>query len=426
MPVIELWQERLVRLLRWSERYTKTDMVYLAGGGFWITLSSICISLFSLALYVAFAHFLPKDVYGNYQYLLSITAIAGGFTLSGMNSAVGQAVARGYEGTLRASIPVQLRWGLLSFFGAFAGGAYYAFVGNYTLAIGFILVGLLTPIVNTYNTYMSFLLGKKDFMRVFLYNFATNIPFYALLILASFFFKNPVVLLAVNLGSTAIMLAWAYRKTIRVYRPNDRVDEEALRYGKHLTIMGVFSMLVSQLDSILVFHFLGAVDLALYSFATAVPDRLAGLFKFVPLTALPKFSEKSSEEIRSTLGPKLIQLTAVVLLGAGMYMIVAPLFFQIFFPQYEPSVPYSILYALSMLTVVGNIPLTALTAQRHTRELYIYNIISPLLQLILLYGGIITWGLWGLVGAKVVSAALTSALSAGLFMYGRAASRTDN
>ncbi|HWB33884.1 MAG TPA: oligosaccharide flippase family protein [Candidatus Paceibacterota bacterium] len=419
-------QEKLHRLLRWSERYTKTDMVYLAHGGFWITLSSVSISFFSFLLYIAFAHFLPKDVYGNYQYLLSISAIAGGFTLSGMNSAVGQAVARGYDGTLRASIPTQLRWGLLSFAGALIGSIYYAFAGNYMLAIGFALVGFLTPVINTYNTYMAFLLGKKDFMRVFLYNLATNLPFYALLVAASFFFKNPLVLLAVNLGSTACMLGWAYRKTLAVYKPNDLVDEEALRYGKHLTVMGIFAMLVSQLDSILVFHFLGAIDLALYSFATAIPDRLGNLFKFIPLAAMPKFSEKSGEEIRSSILPKLVQLAAALLLGAGVYIVAAPLFFRLFFPQYEASVPYSFFYALSMVGVVGNVVLTALTAQRRTRELYIYNTVTPLLQLALLYGGIIEWGLWGLVGAKVASSILTTLIAIALLMYGRAASRISN
>lgn len=401
-------------------------MVYLAAGGWWLNLASVTISIFSLVLYIAFAHLLPKDVYGNYQYLLSIFAIAGTFTLSGMNSAVSQSVARGYDGILKASIGIQLRWGLIPLVGALVGALYYALQGNYLLAGGFAIIGALTPIINTYNTYVSFLIGKKDFYRVFLYNLLTNIPFYAALILVSFFFKQALLLLAANLCVNAIMLVVLYRRTLNVYKPNDRVEEEALTYGKHLSVMGLFGALVGQADNILVFHYLGAVDLALYAFATAIPDRLANFFKFIPLTAMPKFSEKSDEEIRASLGPKLVKLTLAGLLGAGVYALLALPFFRVFFPQYETSVAYSMLYAFTMLGVAGNVAVSALIAQKHTRKLYIYNTAAPLAQLGLQFAGILFFGLWGLVGAKTLSTLLTSLFAVMLFMRQRAPSQTDN
>ena len=43
----------LIRLLRWSEKYTKTDMVYLAHTGFWSNLNAFFTAFLSLLLYIA-------------------------------------------------------------------------------------------------------------------------------------------------------------------------------------------------------------------------------------------------------------------------------------------------------------------------------------------------------------------------------------
>lgn len=400
-----------IRFLRWTERFTKTDMVYLAKGGFWINLSSLTITLFSFVLYLAFARFLPKEVYGTYQYLLSISAIIMAFSLGGMNTAVAQAVARGYEGTYRIAVRLQLIWSLIPLTGAFVGAGYYALRGNHELAIGFVLIGLAIPFVTTFNTYGAYLLGKKDFRRVFAYNFALNVPYYLGLILAAFYLKSALALLAVNLVINAVVLLYLHFRVLKKFKPNSSTDPKALSYGKHLSVMGTLTTIIGQLDNVLVFHFLGPVDLAIYTFATAIPDRAANFFKFFSFTSLPKFAEKTEAQIRSTIGPKLLKLTALVFVTSIVYMFLAPFFFRIFFPQYMDSVPFSALYALSMVGIAGGVALSALTAQKRTKDLYAYSIVTPILQLALQYAGIVLYGLWGLVAGKTISVLLTSGIA---------------
>jgi len=415
-------KKRFISFLRFTERYTKTDMVYLATSGFWVNVSSITITLFSLALYIVFARFLPKEVYGTYQYLLSLSAIIGTFTLSGMNTAVARAVARGHEGTYRASIAMQLKWALIPCIGALIGALYYAIQGNMLLAIGLFLIGVATPFVTAFNTYGAFLTGKKDFRRLFLYNFSLNVPYYGGLILAAFYFKSALVLLAVNLAVNAIVLALLYRQTLRTFKPNDEVDAETFSYGKHLSAMGIFSALIGQIDNVLVFHYLGAVDLAIYSLATAIPDRIAGFSRFFSLTSAPKFANKSEEEIRSSIGPKLLKLTFVALIGAFLYMFVAPFLFTFFFPQYVTSIPFSMLYAFGMVGTAGGVALSALSSQQRTKDLYVFNIVTPIIQLSLQLGGVLLYGLWGLVFGKTLSTLLTSLFSVFLLLRNRTSS----
>ena len=65
-------RQKMLEFLRWSERYSKTDMLYLVRGGFWLSLNHIAASVSSLILAVAFANLIPAETYGTYRYVLSI------------------------------------------------------------------------------------------------------------------------------------------------------------------------------------------------------------------------------------------------------------------------------------------------------------------------------------------------------------------
>lgn len=408
---------RFLALLRWSERYTKTDMAYLATTGFWSNANTVFVSLASFLLYILFNRYVSKEAYGTYQYLLSVGAIVGAFTLTGMNGAVTRAVALGQEGALRAAVRAQLRWALIPLLGSWALGTYYLFLHNPTLGWGLILIGIFVPINNAFNTYAAFLQGKKDFRRGFLYSLWWNVPYYLAVGLAAIFFKAALLLLAANLISQAIGLFIAYKRTLTTYKPNVLSGEGTLTYGNHLSVMGLLGSVVGQMDSILTFHFLGAADLALYSFATAIPDRVGSLFKFLPAAAFPKFAERSPSEIRVGLMRRLFLGTLVALALAGCYALIAHFIFALLFPAYLAAVGYSQWYALSLGGIMTGVMVNALTAAGDVRALYRYNIASPLVTLVLEFSGILLFGLAGLIGARIIGSIFSVLL--GILLYWR-------
>lgn len=405
----------LKRFLRFTERYTKTDMVYLFNSAFWINLGSISVSGFSFLLYLAFAHFLPKEVYGTYQYLLSLGAIVGAFTLTGMNSALSRSIARGYEGSFRTSVMLQIRWGIIPLVGSCAAGAYYLINGNSVLGWGLVLIGFFVPFNNALNTYGAFPGAKKDFRRAFLLNLFNNVLYYPALIIAAYFSTNALSILLVSLVVQTAILCILYTATLRIYKPNDKIDPETMRYGAHLSFMGLIGTIAGQLDGILAFHYLGAAPLAVYSFATGIPDRIASLTKFLQVAAFPKMAEREPAEVRRSILPKIAWIIVASGMIAGTYMLIADTFFRVFFPQYLDAIPYSIVYALIIIPWASGIFTTALTANKSIKSLYIFNIISPILQIVSLFVGIIYWGLWGLIIARLILATLQLVLSGILF-----------
>lgn len=406
---MESLRNKAYQALRRSESFFKTDMVYLATSGFWLQSTSVFVSFASFLLYIVFGHVLTKEVYGTYQYLLSIGAIVGAFTLTGMNGAITRAVARGFEGSYRESIRVQLKWNIVPLLVAWAGGAYYFAHGNATLGWGLVLIGIFVPLSTTFNTYGSYLAAKKDFKRSFLYGLFINTPYYLAVALVAFSLPVALALLAANLISQAIGYFVAHRRVLALYRPNESRDPEAITYGKHLSFINFFNVFIAQVDNILVFHFLGAAELALYSFATAIPDRL-GIFRNIAAAAFPKFATRTPEEVRVSLGRKMLLSVGVALGIAIIYDLFAYQFFALFFPRYLDAVPFSQVYAFIIVTAFWPIFTTALTAHGRMKALYAYNVVSPAVQLALQVAGIIWWGLWGLILARVCGALASSLL----------------
>src|SRR5690606_26617860 len=139
----------------------KADMLYIGKNGFWVLFNQSTSSVLSLLLMVAFANLLPKETYGTYSYILALASILNIFTLTGMNEAVARAVASGKAGVLRPAVVYQLKWNLLMLLASLLLGSYYLIQGDVVFATSLYILGLFVPATLAFNTYSSFLEGKK-------------------------------------------------------------------------------------------------------------------------------------------------------------------------------------------------------------------------------------------------------------------------
>lgn len=390
-------------------------MVYLASSGFWGNLGMLSVSLFALGLYSVYARFLTPEQYGVYQYLLSLGVLLNALTLTGMNAAVTRSVALGFDGVLVRSVRLQLRYALLPLIVSIGGAGYYFLNGNNVLAGGILLLGIFAPVTAAFNTYGAYLVGKKDFRRAFLYGFAMNVPYYASMAAAAYFFQEALPVLIANVLVGALGMYLAYRAVLRAYVLNTEDDPSAYPYGKHLSTMNAPGVWLSQADAIMIFHFLGAGGLAVYSFATALPDQLTKFLKFIPGAALPKFSVHA-DMLKHSIGRYVVQLLFITGLLVALYFAAAALIYSVLFPQYAEAVSLSRLYALSLpATVAAGLVTTALTAQGRTKTLYLVTTGSPVIQTFLQLGGLLLAGLVGLVIARVLSSLVQLSIALTLF-----------
>ncbi|MDR3570887.1 MAG: oligosaccharide flippase family protein [Candidatus Pacebacteria bacterium] len=395
---------RLVKILHWSEQYTKTDMKYLARGGFLSLFFQGVNIIASLALAVAVSHLVSKESYGIYKYALSIVTILSLFSLNSIGSAVFQSAAQGFDGALRRAFWDNIRWSFAIFVGAFLFGAYYLFTGNSTLGIGIFVGGLCTPFMISTNLFSSFLGGKKDFERQTIYGIYDSVIPIAIFVIIIFFTQDPLILILTYFLTNTLAGWFFYRRTIAAYHTSLHTeDHDMLRYGKHLSVMGILTGIASNLDQILLFHYVGAAQLAIYNFATAIPDQIKGPSKTLDAMLQAQLVHRTGDEIRSGMTNKTLWYFLCCALIAMTYIAIAPYLFALLFPNYAGAVFYSQVYALWILTVAFDPYTTYLSARRLVREQYIYNVAYTIIQTVGMFIGVIFWGLLGIVVARVIT-----------------------
>lgn len=407
--------DRVERLLRRSEKYMKTDMVYLAKGGFWLTVGQAVSMAAGLVLVIGFANLLPKDVYGNYRFILSLAGIIGAFTLSGMGIAVTQAVARGADGVFRTGFWVDLKWSSLMTLAALGGAIYYFLNGNRVAAISLLIVGACSPIIESTSLYSDFLNGKKDFRTGTLYGiFRSVIPVVAVLVTILFTQDVILIVLAYFLSHAATSGA-LYLKVLEKYKPSRVTDRSSISYSKHVSITNVLSIFASYLDKILVFHYLGAVQLAIYGIAFSIPAQLKTITKMINSLALPKMSSASLETIRSAIYHKAAKLFFVFGSLIALYIVAAPYIYRLIFPQYLDAVPLSQALALGYVFSPTLLFSQTFFAQKRPKEIYALKIVTSCTRIILLFVLLPPFGIWGAVYAFFLGNAVSSATAVILF-----------
>lgn len=364
-------------LLRKSERIFKTDMEYVVRNGFWLTLGQIIAALSSFILSIAFANLLPRETYGDYKFILTTVSILSSLSLSGLGNVVVQATAMGKEGILEKSVLTSLRWSVFVFTTAILTSVYYFLNGNVELGYAFAIASILVPTINSYGLYGSFLNGRKNFKASTVYWCVSQLINVGALIGAAFFTHNALTLAAVYYISHTASTLFFYFYVVGKYRPNNEHDSSMIGYGKHISLMNFFGTLANQLDKVMVYHYVGAVNLAVYSFAQAIPEQVKGSFKSLFSIALPRYADLDPAHVKKSVWKKFFQLTALSTLAAVAYIVAAPYIFAIFFPRYMDSVFYSQIYMIGLISVPGiSLITTYFQVKKATRVMYQMTIIA--------------------------------------------------
>ena len=395
-------KSRIYQLLKWSETYTKVDMVYSVKGGFWLTLKQFVVSTLSILLAITFANLLPKETYGNYKYIMAFVGVLTLFSLSGMFPAVVQSVARGFEGTFFLATKTRIKWGFVGMFVGLALSGYYYVKNDTPLAIGFAVSSLFIPFIESLLTYDALLVGRKNFRDSAIFQITSHGISIGLLITTLFLTKNLFLIILVYFVSYSVIRALFLCLTLKKLPHNQETDPSVLSYGKHLSLMDVVRVVAKYIDKILVFNYLGAAELAIYIFAISPPDCISGFLSNIRTLALPKYSQGDKNKTKKGMTRKMVLLGSVILLITLIYIATCSVIYKLIFPLYLESILYTKIFSISLVTAVGTLPLSLIQGQKNIKALYRYNIVAPFLNIIMLLVAI-QFGLGGMIIGRVAN-----------------------
>lgn len=404
------YKNKIKIFLHRGEHYLKTDLTYFIKGSFWLFSGQVGSWFFGFILSIILANILSKDFFGNYQFILSLLGTIGAFSLTGMNTAVARAVAQGKDQVFKNSIKVQLKWNGLMMFAGFLIGIYYLINGNQTIGWSLIMASLFLPLANAFNTYSAFLNGKKDFKKMSLYGIVISLTVSLSILVASLLYKSIPFIIGVYSITTFIANYYAYKIIIKNSDFSNDSDETSIKYGKQLSIINFFSSISSEFDKIILFHYSGGVILASYFIATLIPGNLQNFFRLIHPLSLPKFSQRSRGEIREKIYHKLFIILLLSLLLTITYIALAPILFHLMFPTYSDIIGLTRIYSLTIIFTGPAILLSSvLSSQAMVKQIYIFNILTFVARMMLVFFGIKIAGIYGLAWGMVILNALVAA-----------------
>ncbi len=408
-------KQRVSKSFEYAQDLLRIDLKYYLKSGFWISLSNFWTLGAQLLVSFAYANFLPIYIFGIYKYITSTAAILGSVTLTGMNTAITQAVANGKTGTFHKSIKYQLKWNVIYLAASCLMGSYYFIQNNHLLGFAFVILGIIQPLSFVGNTYIAYLHGIKDFQKFSKYSIATVSVTSFFTIVAAYFFQNVIILLLANFGITMLFnILWLIICLKRADKSN--VDLDSIKYGRHLSYNNVLSTIASYSDYILVYHLLGPESLAIYAFATLLPDTLRSLSKNISQAALPRLAGEKTQGYFDNIPRKSLILLSILGLMTATYYFISPFIINLIFPQYHSMIKISQIYSLSLLASVNIIPVTLMLAKKKSKQIYTFTITGSAVQIALIVILIPLFGIYGAIAAKMLAHA-TNLLTSYIIVY---------
>jgi O-antigen/teichoic acid export membrane protein len=398
-------------LLRWNafcdflERRTRVDIRYLFKGATSAVVAQVIESLTILALSMIISRYVAKDAYGTYKFILSLAAILGALSLNDLASAVFQSTARGFDGALPAGVRASIKWSSGIFLGAFVLATYYFAHDNLLVGFGILVAGCGAPLTISVNLFRAFLGGKQDFARQAWYGGILPIVCSSgALAITALVAPTPIALVIVYTISNLAVAIYSYYRIASVYKPSqENADPDMMRYAKHMSVIGVLATIAGNIDQVLLFHFGGTVNLAVYNFAVGVIDQTKGPLKTLDSMLQARFATRSRSDIDTNIGNKMKWLAFLSVAIIVVYIPMAPYLYRILFPAYTESILVSQIYVFALLGQIFTPALSYLSAKKKVRELYIFWFSSNLFQIAVMAIGVIYWGLWGLVVSRIIA-----------------------
>lgn len=413
-----MWEKLKIQAhqaLRWSERYTKTDMVYLTKGGGLLFVNQLIAMASGLGLSVAFAHLIPKEAFGTYQFILSLAGMIAAFSLTGLGTAITRASTQGKSKVLTQGLRTHLFWsvGMVSLAGL--GAVYYFINDNSTMALGLLMVGVGLPLISGFSLYASFLNGKKDYATLTKYGIVQNVAPALILFVTIWFTDNVLLIILAYYFGNALITGLLFWQTQKAYAHEIQNDTPLINESKHLSFINAISVIADQLDKVLIFHYLGAIEVAVYTFALSPIVQLRSHSKIIKTLVLPKFTTTDVPTLKKTLPRKLLIYFAVLTAGVGAYIALAPYLFAFLFPQYSDSVIFSQALAATLLFLPIAIMRKTFIAHFKKKELYISEFTVAGITVFLLIVLLPVYGIWGAVFARIAAHVVSAVISAFLF-----------
>lgn len=351
------------------------------------------------------ARLFSQEIYGQYQFMLSVVGMLSIVSLSKLPHSVTRAWARGDVFSVRRIIGHQFLICMIGSCILFGAIPFLSHYGREELRPLFLLAGVLFPLPPIAMVlFGGYTVGQARFDVALQANIVWSISMVLATLLVIVFDQSAFWMLLIAMAVPSVV----YLLFIRDVRPPSGKPEQdntrgILRYAWQLTFATLPTELVWYVDKLLVSHFFGLNQLAVFSVALLIPEQAKLFFKqFIPISFAKQAKGDDSIERRNKLFRIVLVGMGFFAAGVAVYIALAPTLMPILFPLYDSSevIFLTSVAAVTIVTIPAALISQYLEAQGMIRENRRSNWISAAVFAVLLVWLVPTYGLLGAILAR--------------------------
>jgi O-antigen/teichoic acid export membrane protein len=395
------------------DRLTKAmgfDVRFYGKSFIWLGFGQTSGVIRGIATTFLMARWLPRNIMGEFRYVLAMFAIAGMFAAGGVSAGIIRGVAKGDTVVVWAGIKRILMIAPLGSLVLLLAAIERWYVGEPTVAAALAFSGIVFPAYAICGLYGSILTGQERIQRLTKIAIINNTLFAVCFFLVIWKTKELLPVFFAYLGIDILFRGFLTWNEVRKL-PKTGSVEEHIKLGDHLNAIGILQALAAQLDQILLHRLAGYGTLANYSIAMLIPEQIKDFVNAIGGVMLRRFSKR--EQTAKTLIQTrrhfwtMLGLTALIVVA---YAFVAPIAIPWLFPQYGSEVLPSIVYAIGLLGLVTLVGLNYFQAHHNIKALWRFYGLNTAIQVA---GNVVLIPLFGAWGA-ILSKTTTRLASIGL------------
>ncbi len=380
-------------------------MVHLFSANFWLNFSRFFSLGSGMILTIAFTRLLTPEQFGTYKYVIAAAGLISTFSLNGLVVAASRAVAQGKWNVIPAIVRTGMLWSLPGSIGALGVSVYYFGHTNSELGFAFLFIAITNSIGIGIGSLKNVWQGAGEYRVGMLSGIPKIVVPFVVILLTILITKNVVWILCAYFFSNLILSLGGYYFTLWWFnvRGSPEGVAETIRYGKQITALGIFQIASGQIDQLLLFHFVGPAQLAIYALALAPVNEAQNILNNFLTVFFRKVAQKTREEVHQNLSLRLWQMFFASLALAFVYIISIPFLFTYVFPKYLASILVSQILALTILFQFKGVIDTYLMAHADFKRRSTIILTSQVVEFGLFFFLIPFFGLWGAVAATLLS-----------------------
>ncbi len=375
------------------------DIKYFLKGSIFAFLQQIVGITCGLSITYLFGHFVTKKVFGEYNLILSILGMITFLSLPGLDFALIQSIAHGYDKSFNQSMIQKFKFSFLGIPILLGFSFYYFSFRQNSIALSLLIASSFFPFLNAFSNFPAFLTAKKKFLDLALISGFSSI-FYFLIILASFRWQSNTVGITVGYLLALIipsLIGFNYSK--RYINKKSRIDRDLPKYGEFITFLSILPWISGNLGNFLLGNAIGVEQLALMAvasrFLTAVQKNFGVFYK--PITA--RLAEQTSTQHLETIFKHSIKLLLIGCLLCLTLWITTPFLINSFFNKnYTQAIIYGQWLSLTLIPFPLTLAYTDMVIyQKLKKPQLIMSFVPNIGKLILFIFVIPRFGIIGLI-----------------------------